>query len=120
MIRWRPHRPSPAAAWLLVLALLQAQALGLWHRVAHPSLGPATAAQVPGATGAATADPFGHAADDDRQCRIYDALGLADGVATALPVVPAAAAEPRAPRCPATAAPALAAARPYLARAPPA
>jgi len=67
VLRWLP--------WLLALALLQAQALGQWHRIAH---GPGAAA-----TGfSAAADDhgvFGHATGDDAQCRLYDAVGSGAG-----------------------------------------
>jgi hypothetical protein len=106
VLRWLP--------WLLALTLLQAQALGQWHRVAH----------VPGAAAtwfSAAADDhevFGHAAGDDAQCRLYDAVGSAagpwsvPGLTLAPPVaqgVQAAQAQPSAGRT----------LRPYQVRAPP-
>lgn len=102
--------------WLLalLLALLHAQGLGLWHRVAHAPRAPL--ATVAGDTGS---QAFGHAAGDDAQCRLYDQLATSDAVgsspcATLAPLPPATpvpAAGPVAPRAAAT--------RPYQARAPP-
>lgn len=126
----RPHRLH-AAAWWLALALLQAQLLGLWHRVAHPPAEPGTAwvqeaaaaaAAVRGedAARAGPTDAFGHAADDDAQCRLYDALGLCSGIADAGTSTAEPPAAQAAPRGLAAASPAQAAARAYLARAPPA
>jgi hypothetical protein len=71
------RRPSPAAAWLLVLVLLQAQALGLWHRVAHAPLHPKLHAAATVPAGHSAADAFGHDADDEARCRLYDAIGHA-------------------------------------------
>ena len=118
----RRRRPSallrrlPWLPWLLALALLQAQALGQWHRIAHGG-GPALAAEAT----AASADDhhaFGHAAGDEAQCRLYDAIGTAAGPWSApclAPVLPVAQALPAAP------ARLLAGRtlRPYEARAPP-
>lgn len=86
-LRWVP--------WLLALALLQAQALGQWHRIVHghPSAKAAVAAlaDVVDTTGAATPDDddvFGHAAGDPAQCRLYDAAGSAAGPWSAPSLVP--------------------------------
>lgn len=70
----------PVWAWLLVLALLHAQALGHWHRVQH----------APGALLHAASDhgaAFGHGAGDDAQCRLYDALGTAAGLVPSVAAV---------------------------------
>ena len=114
--RRRPQRPPRPfwPAWLLALALLQAQALGLWHGIAH-GLGTAVAAEA----AADGHDVFGHAAGDQGQCRLYDALGSAAGpcpASVALPAVIVAAA-PAAER---PQPPAARGSRPYEARAPPA
>lgn len=64
-----PLRPIPASAWLLALALLLAQGLGLAHRVLH-------------APGMATQDAvFSH--HDAAECRLYDALAGADALLAA-------------------------------------
>lgn len=100
--------------WLLALALLQAQALGQWHRIAHGGNAAVAALATVGDDHA----PFGHAAGDDAQCRLYDAVGTAAGPGPApelppvLPVVQAALAAELPP-------PASRALRPYQARAPP-
>ena len=109
--------PTRAAAWLLVLALLQAQALGHWHRVAHA---PQALSLHDASPAAPVADAFGHEADDDSQCRLYDALGLASGIATSPAAMPAAPQATPAPGGHPAAAPARVAAWPYQARAPPA
>jgi hypothetical protein len=78
LLRWLP--------WLLALALLQAQALGQWHRIAHGG-GPALAAEA-----TASADGhqvFGHVAGDEAQCRLYDAVGTAAGPWSAPCLAPA-------------------------------
>ena len=75
------------AAWLaLALALLLAQALGHWHRVAH-------ALPLPQAPAHGHADHHAHPFDDhaagDAECRLLDSLSQADGLAWALPPLPA-------------------------------
>jgi len=123
------RRPRAASwpAWLLALALLHAQALGLWHGIAHAAAsgGAAvaawqTAAWQTAARQAAEAQPdvFGHAVTDQGQCRLYDALGSAAGPCSttgAPPVLIASAAPAVAPPQP----PATYRPRPYEARAPP-
>ncbi len=115
MNAWRRRAPWPRGLLLaLVLALLHAQGLGLWHRVAHAQR-VVLATQGHDAHGQA----FGHAAGDDAQCRLYDQLTASDAVGSSH-------AATAAQRPPARALPALAiaaapgaAARPYQARAPP-
>lgn len=78
--RFAPHRLARGAAarcvsaWLLVLALLGAQGLGLWHRLAHDPHAAGVGAVEP----SRTALPFGHAADDLPSCQAFDHLALAD------------------------------------------
>lgn len=120
------RRPGVGLAWLLALLLLQAQALGLWHGVAHGlPHGPAAhtsplaaAGGQPGALGLA-AEPFGHAADDESSCRLYDAIGQAAAPAGDAPQPGASPAA--GPLCGARFAVAVfGEAQPYEARAPPA
>lgn len=101
-------------AWLLALVLLQAQWLGQWHGVAHAGGGAVPAQAV---ERDAHAD-FGHAADDEAQCRLYDAVGSAAGPCA----VPALAPVQVLDVVPRNAVPPLRAGRPdrrYEARAPP-
>lgn len=139
-LRLAPLRRRAGLA-LLALLLVQAQALGLWHRVAHggPAAGAAAmsaeaprASHGPGDAHHAAHDHaphghhahhgahglFGHDAGDESGCRLFDQLAAAD----ALSAAPAAVAD----RAPPTAAIAAAATRsagrtlrPYQARAPP-
>jgi hypothetical protein len=103
-------RHRHATAWVLALALLAAQALGLAHSVAH----------APGlASVAAVADEHfdGHHAGD-AECRLIDQLAHADAlVAGALLLPPALPAVLSAPALPPAHTVAFAAG--YLARAPP-
>lgn len=107
LLRWLP--------WILALALLQAQALGQWHRIAHGG-GAAPAA----ATALADDDQslFGHAAGDDAQCRLYDAVGAAAGPAP-IPCLPPALPAPRFEPAADVQPLAQRTLRPYQARAPP-
>jgi len=106
------------AAWLLI-ALLWAQGLGVWHHTVHtPGLKSLRIAAEAEARGPVYSSPLHHTANS-ADCRLLDQLLLADGVAAvplALRVLPAEAAA--ALGAPVTQA-ALAALRPYLARAPP-
>ena len=116
---------------LLALLLLQAQALGLWHRVAHGGLPVATAVAGPAhqatradahdahhAADHAAHDAFGHDAGDESGCRLFDPLTVADALlaATALlaSMAPPTLADAEVPTHPAGRA-----LRPYQARAPP-
>ena len=67
-------------AWLLALLLLAAQALGLWHAVAHAGHGAGHSLQA----GAAPL-PFGHAADDEPGCRLFDQIATAAALPSAAP-----------------------------------
>ena len=118
MHAWRGHRRPQAAAWLLVLALLQAQALGLWHRVAHG--GGAVVAAAPAADRGQAHDhaPFGHDAGDEAQCRLYDGIGGA-ALAAACPALPPVHAVPEVAPTPVLQRLAELPLRPYQARAPP-
>ena len=98
----------------LLLALLQAQGLGLWHRVAH-----AHRALLVAQADHAERLPFGHQGTDDAQCRLYDQLAASDAVGCAGDVAVAPDGAAPAPRPAPTAAAPAAAARPYQARAPP-
>ncbi len=136
--RHPPHlaQRRPALAWALVLAMLLAQGLGLWHRVQHgPAVGLAHSLRVLAAApevgavaavgqaraegGAHHAGLFGHATGEDAQCQLYDhassGLGLLAAAAAAAAPLPAAAPAVRVAPAPAPGAPA----RPYEARAPP-
>jgi hypothetical protein len=73
-------------AGLLVLALLHAQGLGLWHRVAHAGWdAPAQASAI--AEVAAADVSFGHGSQDHASCRLYDHLGAADALMVLAPLV---------------------------------
>lgn len=81
-----------AGAWLLVLALLWAQALGLAHRVLHAGGAPVA---VVDAGHAAPAGLLGHllgGKSGDAECRLYDQLAHGDAVplppVVALPALP--------------------------------
>lgn len=96
MQRLRRLRPSPAAAALLALALLWAQALGLLHRLQHA---PSTAevAAVALADGTSDGGLYGHERKSE-SCKLYDQLALGDGVvavAVTVAAVPAAEAPAR-------------------------
>lgn len=79
----RRHAARAVLAWLLVLALLGAQGLGLWHRLAHDS----HSAGLGAAEASRTTLPFGHAADDLPSCQAFDHLALADLLAVATAVL---------------------------------
>lgn len=81
MQRLRRLRPSPAAAVLLALVLLWAQALGLLHRLQHaPAIGLAAVAV---ADAGSDAGLYGHERKSE-SCKLYDQLALGDGVVTAV------------------------------------
>ncbi|WKB52430.1 hypothetical protein [Eleftheria terrae] len=86
----RPLRLSAPAAWLLVAALLLAQALGLAHRVHHGSGQAArSAAALPSVQASVSKSLFGHLAGDTA-CPLYDHAASGDaGVwqPAALPVL---------------------------------
>lgn len=123
-----PRTSLPArrrwATWLVV-ALLWAQGLGAWHHTVH-----APGLKAPGAAGVVAAASVGYTARDhsaplhhtanSADCRLLDQLLLTDGLATpaAAPAVLPALLAPA--MCTPVAQVALAASRPYLARAPPA
>ena len=76
----------------MVLVLLGAQGIGLWHRLAHDHHGAAatasataTATETATATATATATTFGHAEGDLQACRAFDHLALADILSVAAP-----------------------------------
>jgi hypothetical protein len=89
-------RRSSLAGFALVLALLAAQALGLWHRTAHAPL-PALTTQATHASDHAahahhdhaSEHAFGHAAGDSPQCRLFDQLALADALLAVAQLLPA-------------------------------
>ncbi len=77
----RPARGGAAraaVAWLLVLVLLGAQGIGLWHRLAHH---PHAAAAE---TSTVVTSAFGHAEDDLPACQAFDHLALADLLSVAV------------------------------------
>ncbi len=82
----RRHRARLVLAGLLVLALLWAQSLGLWHRLVHFDIGHTVKlGQVQATAGdtARTSAPSGklfsnHHTDTD--CQLFDQLSHADGV----------------------------------------
>lgn len=101
---WQGLGPSARRLLLAVLALvlLQAQGLGHWHRVAHGGLHAggsaamqsgagaagdslAAAPASTGQSGRAQRDPglFGHDADDEPGCRLFDHLVSADALLSA-------------------------------------
>lgn len=95
-----PARGRRARAWvcLLVLAMFCAQWLGLIHRVVHTSMG-ATAAvaglqavSIDESVRSLSAAPagilahLGAPAKSDPDCRLYDQIGLSDGL-TAAPLL---------------------------------
>ena len=121
---------------LLALLLVQAQGLGLWHRVAHGGLSAAAvvaghAVQVghheahheavheahheahPTAPGV-----FGHDAGDESGCRLFDSLTAADALLAAPALLASTSPPPRA-GAEVPSHPAGRALRPYQARAPP-
>jgi len=108
----RALRAHPLA-WLLALLLLQAQALGLWHAVAHAGHGDAATLQS-----VASASPFGHTADDEPACRLYDQVATAAALTSAAPPW-LAETTPTASDLPRTSGAAGRTLRPYQARAPP-
>ncbi len=123
---WLRHRRT-LAAWGVV-ALVFAQALGLVHGTLHaagfgPAVAQAAAAAPAAAQAAARPDAHGHGLFDGHaaggaECRLYDQLGHADGLAFACPVLPPhGAAQPPAPVPARPAEPVFFAA--YAARAPP-
>ena len=120
-LRLTPHRLARGqaarfvSAWLLVLALLGAQGLGLWHRLAHDPHG----AGIGAVEASRTTLPFGHAADDLPSCQAFDHLALADLLAVAAAIL-ATAAIALATGAPQVAGIATACPRHYSARAPPA
>lgn len=71
-----------ATAWVLVLALLWAQGMGLWHRIAHDPRAPVAVGTPATSTAVAT---FGHDADDLASCQVFDHLALADLLSIATP-----------------------------------
>jgi hypothetical protein len=76
----------------MVLVLLGAQGIGLWHRLAHDHHGAAattsaTATATETATATATATTFGHAEGDLQACRAFDHLALADIWSVAAPAL---------------------------------
>ena len=76
----------------MVLVLLGAQGIGLWHRLAHDHHGAAatasaTATATETATATATATTFGHAEGDLQACRAFDHLALADVLSVAAPAL---------------------------------
>lgn len=78
---------TPGWVWALAFALLAAQGFAHWHRVAHAV--PLVSAQTSIVT--AADDAFGHAAADEAQCRLFDAMGSSAGPwsgATATPALP--------------------------------
>lgn len=81
----RGHAARFVSAWLLVLALLGAQGLGLWHRLAHD----VHTAGVGAAEASRTTLPFGHAADDLPSCQAFDHLALADLLVVAAAILAA-------------------------------
>jgi len=80
-----------ASLWLIALALVVAQALGLAHRVAHGT-GTAGALALHATGAAADGDLF--AAHDEQACPLYDQLagGALPAFIAALPLLPLAAA----------------------------
>lgn len=87
MQRLRRLRLSPAAATLLALALLWAQALGLLHRLQHapPSAEVAAVAMVDGTSDAGL---YGHERKSE-SCKLYDQLALGDGAVAVVATVAA-------------------------------
>lgn len=74
----------------MVLVLLGAQGIGLWHRLAHDHHGAAattSATATETATATATATTFGHAEGDLQACRAFDHLALADILSVAAPAL---------------------------------
>lgn len=67
-------------AWLLALLLLAAQALGLWHAVAHVGHGAGPSLQAQAAP-----ESFGHAVDDEAGCRLYDQIATAAALPSVAP-----------------------------------
>jgi hypothetical protein len=120
LAHWSRQRLPAWPAWLLALALLHAQALGLWHGIAHGAAQGSAVVVAQAGTQAADeqSDLFGHSAADQSQCRLYDALGSAAGPWSA-PCLPTAALPAAAPAPAVTPQPAGRSARPYQARAPP-
>ena len=111
------QRPPRWFGLLLLLALLQAQTLGLLHRTAHaPSLHGQALAALEGEP-RADADGYGHAPQSD-DCRLYDQLALGELLPGAVAVLVAPPAQASAGP-PAAAPPATAAGPAYRARAPP-
>jgi hypothetical protein len=91
---------------LLALLLLQAQGLGLWHRVAHGGL-PVAAAAAGHVHDAARNHShhdahhdahgvFGHDAGDESGCRLFDSLTAADALLAAPALLALATPPPRA------------------------
>ncbi len=72
----------------MVLVLLGAQGIGLWHRLAHDHHGAAaTTSATATETATATATTFGHAEGDLQACRAFDHLALADILSVAAPAL---------------------------------
>lgn len=116
----RRRRHRQALLGVCVLALLWVQWIGLWHGIAHePNEAGVAQVRLVGGDRPDGFEPFGH--HDDAQCRLFDHLAVghsAPPVFWAL-VVPAAA-QPGVQATPVACPPALEAAAPFLARAPPA
>ncbi|MEN9628658.1 MAG: hypothetical protein RJA10_1885 [Pseudomonadota bacterium] len=131
-------RPAPlrqrAGLALLALLLVQAQGLGLWHRVAHggpaspPAVVSAAMVSAPASLHERDAqhahhahhahDGFGHDPDDNSGCRLFDQLAAADALLAPSALVAAAGPPPWAATAVSPSA-AVRALRPYQARAPP-
>lgn len=115
MQRLRRHRPLPAAAALLALALLWAQTLGLLHRVQHAPR--ATVVAAVQADDGKAAGLYAH----DRQsesCKLYDQLALGDAAVPTADAAPLVVGDAPVP-ADASGRPAGAARHAYRARAPP-
>jgi 4-amino-4-deoxy-L-arabinose transferase-like glycosyltransferase len=116
----RRRRHRQALLGVCVLALLWVQWIGLWHGIAHePNEAGVAQVRLVGGDRPDGFEPFGH--HDGAQCRLFDHLAVghsAPPVFWAL-VVPSAA-QPGVQATPVACPPALEAAAPFLARAPPA
>lgn len=66
------------------MALLWAQGMGLWHRIAHDHRAPMATGSLAVPSAAAT---FGHDAGDQASCEVFDHLALADLLSFATPAL---------------------------------